>query len=278
MTVLVRGMVEHFMPSLGFRTPSPPVVPPNGGPPLESVPPAADPSAAAPSAAAPAAAAPYGAVPGAVGQPAVPTVVPAASPDGVPGSDAHFAPDGAYPPNGTAVPGVPGGPLVVDGRVGGHAVMPGSGVDRSMVIGGGVSESGVVVMLPGVGPDGRPRAARIPVALYVSESRPPSSLFSLLATAPAFVRYGLFAFAVLTVCMTFVYLGSTLVTSRYVFSEVETAPGRSTFYRVDRWTGRWSGVRRPFPSVRRPRSTHRSAEQGLEIAGPLRPGDPPFPD
>ena len=208
MTVLVRGMVEHFMPSLGFQPP-----PANGAPPA-SAPPSADPSAATPAAAAPAATAPYGSVPGSVGQPAVPTVVPPVSPDAAPGVETHFAPEGAYRVNGDAVPGVPGGPLMIDSRAGAPGVLPGAGVDRSLVMGGGVSESGVVVMLPGVGPDGRPRAARVPVASYVSETRPPSGLFSLLATAPAFVRYGLLAFAVLTVCLTFVYLGSTVVTSR----------------------------------------------------------------
>ena len=35
----------------------------------------------------------------------------------------------------------------------------------------------------------------------------------------------------------FVYLGSSFVANRYEFREVEIAPGRVIFYRVDRWTG-----------------------------------------
>ena len=215
MTVLVRGMIDHFMPAIG--------VSPEGADPVQ-LPDVDSPSSAAP---------PYGRLPDGAGTPQLPGPARTVGPDGpvLPGPLQEV-------PYVDPLPGVPGGALPVDARSPLGPVPYGAGVDRSLVVPGSTSESGVVVMLPGAGPDGRPRMARIPIASYVSQTTPPSGVFAFLAGAPRFIRYAILLFAVLTVCMTFAYLGSTLVASRYAFTEVETAPGRSTFYRVDRWTGR----------------------------------------
>ena len=57
------------------------------------------------------------------------------------------------------------------------------------------------------------------------------------SSLPSFLKYGLIAFTVLMVLLTFVYVGSSFVASRYEFREVEIAPGRVIFFRVDTWTG-----------------------------------------
>ena len=232
MTVLVRGMVDHFMPSIAG--------------PAATVDSACSPVADDPSSGV----RPYGRLPGGAGVPDVPGSVPAA---GHPGAVlAEPLPDAPYI---DPLPGVPGGAVPLDGGSPLGPVPYGAGVDRSLVVPGSTAESGVVVMLPGTGPDGRPRIARIPIASYVSQTTPPSGLFAFFAAAPRFIRYAILLFAVLTVCMTFAYLGSTLVASRYAFTEVETAPGRSVFYRVDRWTGRMVRCSSTVVSASAPSST-----------------------
>ena len=232
MTVLVRGMVDHFMPAIGGS--------------LD----AGDSSPASAADGAPSADPRYGRLPGGAGTPNLPGTGGPSAPGGV-----VLAEPVREVPYVDPLPGVPGGALPLDGASPLGPVPHGAGVDRSLVVPGSTAESGVVVMLPGAGPDGRPRMARVPIASYVSETTPPSGLFAFLAAAPRFIRYAILLFAVLTVCMTFAYLGSTLVASRYVFTEVETAPGRSTFYRVDRWTGRMVRCSSTVVSASAPTST-----------------------
>ena len=153
-------------------------------------------------------------------------------PDGSAVAPLPPVPDPAAPPR-TA----PASPVAPDYAAlgGAHAGVP---AGRSLVVAGQpfVTESGVMVLLP-PGPDGTPRQARVPVASYMSERAPRIGFAAVFAAMPAFMRYFLIAFSVVSVCLGFAYLGSTVVASRYAFSEVEVAPGRSTFYRVDRWTG-----------------------------------------
>ena len=124
-----------------------------------------------------------------------------------------------------------------------HADVVSEGAEsRSLVVSGGAvsTESGVLVMLPGENPGDPPRAVRIPVASYVRGEhgqQPPAARSGFFSGVPRFLKYGLIVFCVISVLLGFVYLGSSFVANRYEFREVEVAPGRVIFYRVDRWTG-----------------------------------------
>ena len=132
-----------------------------------------------------------------------------------------------------------------------HAQMVSEGADsKSLVVSGGAvsAESGVIVMLPGAGPGGTMGAVRVPLASYVKgQHGPPAAAGGFFSGLPGFVKYGMVAFGVLAALLGFVYLGSSFVANRYEFREVEIAPGRVIFYRVDKWTGEMeryqSGVR-----------------------------------
>ena len=139
--------------------------------------------------------------------------------------------------SGEALDAVPSG-VALPGGV--HADVVSEGSDsKSLVLSGGrvAGESGVVVMLPGENPGDPMRAVRIPLASYVTDGRPGVSGGGFFSGIPRFLKYFLILFGVVSVVLGFVYLGSSLVASRYEFREVETAPGRVIFYRVDRWTG-----------------------------------------
>ena len=64
-----------------------------------------------------------------------------------------------------------------------------------------------------------------------------SGFFEFIGLGSSVFRAGLMGFVILAVILFFGYLGSTLVANRYQFHEVQVAPGRSQFYRIDRWTG-----------------------------------------
>lgn len=233
MTVLVRNMVEQFIP--GSEGTEPPLSMPSAPPPANGR----------------AAAAPSVQPPPALPAPSLPDAVAGVEadgryhvdlPDGVgfdppsPGSvEAAAVPPGDGAARTQPVPAAPS-PGFTPGP--GGQSLEGSR-ETSLVLQGGAvtTESGVMVMLPGLDEHGRPRTARLPIASYTSRSKPAMGFAAVFAAMPAPVRYFLVFFAVLSVCLGFAYLGSTVVASRYVFSEVEMAPGRSTFYRVDRWTG-----------------------------------------
>ena len=139
--------------------------------------------------------------------------------------------------SGEALDALPSG-VSLPGGV--HADVVSEGADsKSLVLSGGrvAAESGVVVMLPGENPGDPPRAVRIPLASYMTDGRPGAPGGGFFSGIPRFLKYFLILFGVVSVVLGFVYLGSSLVANRYEFREVETAPGRVIFYRVDRWTG-----------------------------------------
>ena len=90
-------------------------------------------------------------------------------------------------------------------------------------------------MLPDPGAPGGMRAVQVPLASYVQQARGAAS--GLFGTGSRFFRVALTGFAVLLIVALFGFLGSSLMANRYQFHEVQTAPGRSQFYRIDRWTG-----------------------------------------
>ena len=110
---------------------------------------------------------------------------------------------------------------------------------KSLVLSGGpvATESGVVVMLPGERPGDPMRAVRIPLGSYFKGDYGAAGVGGFFSGAPRVLKYLLIGFTVLSVLLGFVYLGSSFVADRYEFREVEIAPGRVIFYRVDSWTG-----------------------------------------
>ena len=152
---------------------------------------------------------------------------------------------------GGPLEGLPPGVTLPGGM---HAQVVSEGADsKSLVVSGGAvsSESGVIVMMPGAGPGGTMGPVRIPLASYVKGQHVPlgagGGFFSGL---PGFVKYGMVAFSVLVVLLGFLYLGSSFVANRYEFREVEIAPGRVIFYRVDKWTGEMERCQSGLPGYR----------------------------
>ena len=157
-------------------------------------------------------------------------------PSGVGVSRARQVP-GSHVPVSEALEGLPPGVTLPGGM---RADMVSEGVDsKSLVVSGGpvATESGVLVMMPGAGPGGTVGAVRIPLASYVKGQYGAPRAGGFFSGLPGFLKYSLIAFGVVSVLLGFVYLGSSFVASRYEFREVEIAPGRVVFYRVDRWTG-----------------------------------------
>ena len=157
-------------------------------------------------------------------------------PSGVGVSRARPVP-GSRVPVSEALEGLPPGVTLPGGMRGD---MVSEGVDsKSLVVSGGpvATESGVLVMMPGAGPGGTVGAVRIPLPSYFKGQYGAPRAGGFFSGLPRFLKYSLIAFAVVSVLLGFVYLGSSFVASRYEFREVEIAPGRVVFYRVDRWTG-----------------------------------------
>ena len=162
----------------------------------------------------------------------LPPGIGASAPRPEPGEGGHAVPASV---DGGALEGLPPGVL----PAGVHADVVSEGADsKSLVLSGGPvsSESGVVLMLPGERPGDPPRAVRIPLASYVKAQRGAAG-GGFFGGLPRLLKYFLILFGVVSVLLGFVYLGSSFVASRYEFREVEIAPGRVIFYRVDRWTG-----------------------------------------
>ena len=138
---------------------------------------------------------------------------------------------------GQLLEGLPPGVALPGGM---RADMVTEGADsKSLVVSGGrvATESGVVVMLPGERPGDPLRAVRIPLASYVKGEYGAPRAGGFFSGLPQLFKYSLIVFGVLSVLLGFLYLGSGFVANRYEFREVEIAPGRVVFYRVDRWTG-----------------------------------------
>ena len=71
----------------------------------------------------------------------------------------------------------------------------------------------------------------------------------LLARMPATVRYFMIGLGILVVLSGLAYLDSSAVANWDYFQEVSVAPGRSIFYRVDRWTGEMTRCRTDLAAV-----------------------------
>ena len=134
-------------------------------------------------------------------------------------------------PVGAAPAGVPVGAELVDPRT--QHVFP---IEDAVpgIAGGG--DGSAVMLLRRAGDGGAAAVFRAPAAAS-------ASFAALLSAAPAFVRYGIGVFVILVVFLGFLYLGSTVLSSRYRFEQVVVAPGRSVFFKVDTWTGRMTRCR-----------------------------------
>ena len=135
--------------------------------------------------------------------------------------------------------------LGVDGNVFGgvspsQALVPAAAAAREMA-----AQPGVWMIVPGAGPDGAMGVVRVPLAGY-GESSGSAGFF---ARMPAAARYFLIGLGIVVVLCGLAYLGSSAVANRYYFQEVTVAPGRSVFYRVDRWSGEMKRCRTDLAAV-----------------------------
>ncbi len=87
---------------------------------------------------------------------------------------------------------------------------------------------------------------RVPLAGYGGSS---AGGAGFLARMPAAVRYFMIGLGIVVVLCGLAYLGSSAVANRYYFQEVSVAPGRSVFYRVDRWAGEMTRCRTDLAAV-----------------------------
>ena len=153
-----------------------------------------------------------------------------------------------------AVGGVPGDGIGQPLPGGDPGALP-PGTSTSLVLSGGniASESGIVVMLPDPQAPGGLRAVQVPLASYVKQARGVGSgFFEFIGLGSSAFRAGLMGFVILALILFFGYLGSTLVANRYQFHEVQVAPGRSQFYRIDRWTGEMQRCQTDYRTARSP--------------------------
>ena len=108
-------------------------------------------------------------------------------------------------------------------------------------------------MLPDPHAPGGLRAVQVPLASYVKQARGVGSgFFEFVGLGSSAFRAGLMGFVILAVILFVGYLGSTLVANRYQFHEVQVAPGRSQFYRIDRWTGEMQRCQTDYRTARPP--------------------------
>ena len=178
--------------------------------------------------------------------------------------------------------GIPSGDSVglgVDGNVFAgvsphQALVPAAAAAQQMA-----AQPGVWMIVPGAGPDGAMGVVRVPLAGY-GES---AAGAGFLARMPAAVRYFMIGLGIVVVLCGLAYLGSSAVANRYYFQEVSIAPGRSVFYRVDRWSGEmaptcaFSPIRLPCPVLaRRPMLAPSSMTVSLAIVASV-PIVTPFP-
>ena len=120
---------------------------------------------------------------------------------------------------------------------GGSPSSPGEATSSAMVVAADAfaGDGWVTVLIPGMGP------VRMPAAQAAGLSARMSG--SAAALKSRFVRVALALFLSAAVVLGFLQLGSAVVAGRYEFREVAIAPGRSVFYRVDRWTGEMTRCR-----------------------------------
>ena len=98
-------------------------------------------------------------------------------------------------------------------------------------------ETGFFVMIPGVGMvRASPAEPAMPSAPYANPANPATAGGGSWAL-PRWMRVCLTGLCVAAVLLAFGFLASSIVANRYYFAQVETAPGRAVFYKVDRWTG-----------------------------------------
>ena len=80
--------------------------------------------------------------------------------------------------------------------------------------------------------------------------RPPARpLFASFFEAPRAFRWTLVLVVLLALLVGAAYTTMSLVASRYEFREVAVSPGRSVYYKVDRWTGRMTRCRSDVGAV-----------------------------
>ena len=66
---------------------------------------------------------------------------------------------------------------------------------------------------------------------------------------PHWMRVGIAVLCAAGVILAFAFLASSAMGNRYDFQEVQTAPGRSVYYKVDRWTGEMTRCRTDLSAV-----------------------------
>ena len=130
----------------------------------------------------------------------------------------------------TLVPGGASAGLPVVGRLGGPgAVVPGRGL---------------VVLVP----DEQGQFSPVTVSSDLFASAP-RSVFASFFSAPRAFRWAVTVLVALLLLFGAAYASMAVVASRYEFREVAVSPGRSTYYKVDRWTGRMTRCRTDMGAV-----------------------------
>ncbi|MCY4665909.1 MAG: hypothetical protein OXC00_14730, partial [Acidimicrobiaceae bacterium] len=110
---------------------------------------------------------------------------------------------------------------------------------------------GFYIMVPGVGLVRTPPPPALDAAA-ASRVGPPGGGAGELgggSVMPYWMRVGIAVLCAAGVIFAFAFLGSSVVANRYYFQEVQTAPGRSVFYKVDRWTGEMTRCRTDMAAV-----------------------------
>ena len=124
-----------------------------------------------------------------------------------------------------------------------------SDLSRAMVLAGQAGSKQMVFVLPGgiAGQPGLPGVPGLPNAQYMVQ--PGGASIGWFGALPFAVRSLIVGLGVMAVLLGFVYLGAQVVASRYYFQEVSVAPGRSVFYKVDRWSGEMTRCRTDMGAV-----------------------------
>lgn len=78
---------------------------------------------------------------------------------------------------------------------------------------------------------------------------PPRPFFASFFEAPRAFRWTLVLLVLLALLFGAAYTTMSVVASRYEFREVAVSPGRSVYYKVDRWTGRMTRCRSDVGAV-----------------------------
>ena len=89
-----------------------------------------------------------------------------------------------------------------------------------------------------------------PVTVSSGLFRPaPRSVLASFFDAPRAFRWAVAGLVAVSLLFGAVYVSMAVVSSRYQFREVAVSPGRSVYYKVDRWTGRMTRCRTDVGAV-----------------------------